>query len=517
MIFQVLLTASAAILAIKAVVALFHHLTSPLRTIRGPWLANLTSGWYAWKVWQGSFQDINRELHEQYGKYRLLVTGPIVRYGPNRYTISDLSLVKVIYGLGKSFPKSSWYVSWASPGQHNLFSDRFVQRHAHDRKQYQATYSMSALIHYEVFVDHCANLFHIRLTELSASGRPIDMRHWFQCYAFDLIGMITYGERLGFLDSGNDIGNVINALEDHLSYATLTGIFPWLHQYLYPLKNLLAGSKGAGRAYVINFTKEKISERKAKPKAFPFKDEENASTTQDFLSKFFNKHNTDPENFTPFHILSGCVSNMVAGSDTTAISLSATLYYLLKNPRSLATLREEVDDFTAKGQLSKNPSYKESQEMLYLQAVIKEALRLHPATGLPLEREVPKGGATIGGYFFPEGTIVSVNTWVAHRDREIFGQDANEFSPERWLQDDVDKVSLMNRFWMPFGLGSRTCIGRHISMLEMCKLLPVLVRDFDFTLNQDLQEGEWRTQTYWFVKPLDFQVYLKPREIISTS
>jgi cytochrome P450 len=94
---------------------------------------------------------------------------------------------------------------------------------------------------------------------------------------------------------------------------------------------------------------------------------------------------------------------MVAGSDTTAISLSATLYYLLSNPTSLAKLRDEIDHFTARGSLSKNPSFKESQEMPYLQAVIKEALRMHPATGLPLEREVPAGGATIGGYFFPAG------------------------------------------------------------------------------------------------------------------
>lgn len=64
---------------------------------------------------------------------------------------------------------------------------------------------------------------------------------------------------------------------------------------------------------------------------------------------------------------------------------------------------------------------------------------------------------------------------------------------------------------LQFGLGSRTCIGRHISMLEMCKVLPALVRDFEFTLHDDLIGKEWKTQSYWFVKPLDFQVWLKPR------
>lgn len=93
----------------------------------------------------------------------------------------------------------------------------------------------------------------------------------------------------------------------------------------------------------------------------------------------------------------------------------------------------------------------------------------------------------------------------------------------------------MNRYWMPvstppmesgpgtsskqtdltppsqFGLGSRTCIGRHISMLEMCKLIPLLVRDFSFTLDNSLKMEDWHTQNYWFVKPVDFKVRVEMR------
>jgi hypothetical protein len=94
---------------------------------------------------------------------------------------------------------------------------------------------------------------------------------------------------------------------------------------------------------------------------------------------------------------------MVAGSDTTAITLSACLYYLLKNPQTFARLRSEVDQFRREHNSNRTVNFKESQEMPYLQAVIKETLRVHPATGLPLERVVPKGGATICGRFFPEG------------------------------------------------------------------------------------------------------------------
>lgn len=81
------------------------------------------------------------------------------------------------------------------------------------------------------------------------------------------------------------------------------------------------------------------------------------------------------------------------------------MYYLFKHPPCLQKLRDEVDQLQLKAgeKMHKNVTFKETQGMPYLQAVIKEALRIHPATALPLERVVPEGGATISGRFFPEG------------------------------------------------------------------------------------------------------------------
>ncbi|KAL5585651.1 hypothetical protein FOVSG1_013343 [Fusarium oxysporum f. sp. vasinfectum] len=493
----------ASLLLLKVLLTIFQHLFSNLRSIQGPWIARWTYSWYTWKVSQGSFESVNRELHKKYG--------PIVRYAPNRYSFSDLDAVKVIYGLGTSFPKSPWYIPWGKSGDNNLFNELNLAKHSHDRKQLQSTYSMSSLVNYEAFVDDCAALLKNRLSELYAANQVINMHHWFQCYAFDVIGMITYGKRLGFLDKGEDVENVISALGDIIRYSTMVGIVaPSLHNIIFPIMNSLPGTKGTGGSFVTEFTEERIREAQSKPKAVILEDSD--ATTQSFLAKFIAKNSKSPDVFTSRHVLQGCLINMVAGSDTTAISLSAVLYYLLKNPKCMAKLREEVDTFSANGQLSNHVTYKESQAMPYLQAVIKEALRLHPATGLPLERVVPKGGATISGRFFPESTIVGINTWVAHLDRGVFGQDAESFSPERWLQDDAERIAAMNRFWMPFGLGSRTCIGRHISMLEMCKLIPAMIRDFEFTLQDSLLENEWKTENYWFVKPLNFQVWVKPRK-----
>lgn len=263
-------------------------------------------------------------------------------------------------------------------------------------------YSMSSLVHYESYVDTCVDIFVQRLSEMAQSSMPVNMGHWFQCYAFDVIGMITFAKRFGFLDGGEDVGGVIGALEEFLQYASLTGIFPNLHPYLFRVRNFLAGAKGAARAYVMGFTLERMREHQATPKAVPT-DEEGSEITEYFLTKFLSYNARDPDRFTTYHILMACSQNVLAGSDTTAISLSSILYHLLKYPECMKKLRDEIDQFTANEALSKMPTFKEASQMPYFQAVIKEALRMHPASGLPLERVVPEGGATIAGQYFPGG------------------------------------------------------------------------------------------------------------------
>lgn len=90
--------------------------------------------------------------------------------------------------------------------------------------------------------------------------------------------------------------------------------------------------------------------------------------------------------------------------------------------------------------------------MLYLQAVIKEALRMHPATGLLLWRVVPEGGAELCGKFFPAGTAVGLNTWCAHYNEDVFGVDARLFRPERWIEAEKEggeKLRKMDAYYMP--------------------------------------------------------------------
>ena len=128
-------------------------------------------------------------------------------------------------------------------------------------------------------------------------------------------------------------------------------------------------------------------------------------------------------------------TNIGAGSGPSATILRATLYNLLKHPQSLQKLVAELQTAAKAGKLSKLATWKECQNLPYLDACVKEAERIHPAIGLPLERIVPAEGAMICGQHFKAGTVVGISAWVVHRDKEVFGQDAAEWRPERWLCD----------------------------------------------------------------------------------
>lgn len=130
---------------------------------------------------------------------------------------------------------------------------------------------------------------------------------------------------------------------------------------------------------------------------------------------------------------------MTAGSDTTSILTRSVFYQLLKHPDKLQRLMDELDQAEREGGLSEYVSWKEAQQLPYLDAVIKEAGRLHPPFGLHLERHVPPEGAVICGAPLPGGTIVGINSWAIHRREDTFGKDADEFRPERWLCDEEQR------------------------------------------------------------------------------
>jgi cytochrome P450 len=231
---------------------------------------------------------------------------------------------------------------------------------------------------------------------------------------------------------------------------------------------------------VATFAKQRMSERLATMEKQGI---EKGTEKPDLLSMFLKAKNDRPDFMTDERVLTMAVSMAFAGSETTAISLAAVFYYLLRNPKCYDKLMQELKQAEDEGRLTKvstgTVTWAESQQLPYLDACIKEAFRMHPAAGLPLERITPPQGIEICGEFIPGGTIVGCNAWVIHKREEIFGSNVDKFIPERWLESPPEQLKEMNGTLFQFGAGARTCIGKNISLLEMYKLVPAFLRRFE--------------------------------------
>lgn len=156
---------------------------------------------------------------------------------------------------------------------------------------------------------------------------------------------------------------------------------------------------------------------------------------------------------------------VVAGADTTMISINAVIRYVYSDKECLARLREELDDAVNQAGMNIPPTYDEAASLPYLQAVIKEGMRMHPAVGMPLQRVVPANGRVIAGSFYPAGICVGMAGPLIHEHKGAYGPDAAAFNPSRWLSDSQDVRNELERFNLTFGQGSRVCIGKNISLM----------------------------------------------------
>jgi cytochrome P450 len=238
---------------------------------------------------------------------------------------------------------------------------------------------------------------------------------------------------------------------------------------------------------VAHFAMRRMAETKARSEDKSVDD--SATTTKalrrDFLSRFQEAHDKDPEFIDQSRVLALTVANMIAGSDTTAITLRAIFYNLLRNPDKLSKLCNELEQAKSKRGANQNNdllSWNEVRELPYLSAVINESLRTHPAVGLALERIVPAAGLHVGETSIPAGTNIGCNAWVLHLDEKIWGPEPECWIPERWVDASSAQKAEMKNSLFSFGAGARTCIGKNISYLEMYKLVPAMLREFDVSL-----------------------------------
>ena len=236
----------------------------------------------------------------------------------------------------------------------------------------------------------------------------------------------------------------------------------------------------------------------------------------DFLTRFIASAKKWPEIIDEAQLYELVNTNVAAGSDTTAIAFRQIVHSFMIYPQVYARFLDELKGVmqarSGWADREKPITWSEGRDMKYLQAVIKECLRCHPALGEVLPRVVPQGGVELCGKFIPAGTVIGCNAWTIHQDRDVFGKDADEFNPERWIDQSEERIRRMEALSFHFGAGNRICIGRHIALLEMSKFIPELFRRFEINL---IDPSRWKTYPGWIVPQKGLDVYIKHRDPLS--
>ncbi|XP_019185381.1 PREDICTED: cytochrome P450 82C4-like [Ipomoea nil] len=199
---------------------------------------------------------------------------------------------------------------------------------------------------------------------------------------------------------------------------------------------------------------------------------------------------------------------LVAGSDVIAVTLTWALSLLLNNRTMLDKVQEELDTQIGR---DRNVDESDIKNLIFLQAVIKETLRLYPPGPVNDLRSSLKDCTLSNGYHVPAGTRLMINIWKIHRDESIWPE-PNEFQPERFLttHKDID-VRGQHFELIPFGSGRRSCPGIQLSLQTLYICLATLLHCFDFALPSDEKVDMSGSAGLVNAKATPLKVFLTPR------
>jgi cytochrome P450 len=429
----------------------------------------------------------SRTLFEAHTKH------PVLRIGPNALSYSDPQAIKDIYGHGTGCIKDRFYSE--TSGSHSHLADVVdKQGHSRKRKILSSAYALKNLEDWEFKVAEVSGklikAFDARCTDpLPPNQLPrkehltVDYRNWTVLFTAAAIASIGLSEDLGFLDEGSDKvksekkdGTVkeVSFRECHAATGRVSYQLVWAYDWFKTFSRVSKMvSSNYDRMWKLDDDWNGIIYNRATTRLKRYRAGE---TLDDFFGAMMQDKSGSPHNMEWGEIVAEISIMMNAGHDTTAISLRNTLFFLLKNPKCMKQVREELDDVMDEDEVI--APYAKVKNLPYLRACIDESLRMLPPVIFGLPRRTPAQGAPILDDYIAGDTSVSMSAYVVHHQETIF-RDHDAYKPERWLGDEG---KALQPFFVPFSTGARGCIGRNISYLEQTVLLASLVHRFEFAL-----------------------------------
>ena len=369
--------------------------------------------------------------------------------------------------------------------------------HARKRRVLNHSFSDKALRSAEIFVLSNIDRWCELIDEHTApSGgddwsTSLNMTDWTNHLVFDILGDLCFGKQFNMKEPGNDLRYVVHLiagftqLMQPIAMSPFAGFWAWLKprglDWLLQVATPPALKKWESFVEGCLADRTKVEEERGRQLQDGLVPE--GEIRKDFFYYLF--HAEDPETgtkgFPPHEMYGEAELLIIAGSDTTAIVISALLFYLVRNPAIQAMLVDEIrSTFSSSSEIKSGP---QRQSCKYLRAFIQEGLRMTPPVAGETLREVREGGTDVEGTYFPPGVNVSTAYYCLSYNRDVYPEPL-KFRPERWLVDEkegstVESVALAESGACAFSTGSRGCPGKYLAWKEMSIVMAKLVYMFD--------------------------------------
>ncbi|KAF2103043.1 cytochrome P450 [Rhizodiscina lignyota] len=458
--------------------------------IPGPWLAKYSNAWRGYQAWKLNHhqEGVNNYQINMIGRY-----GDVVRIGPTHVLVYDPEAIETVFGFRQRLDKGPGYNVFVIRGtnQTALVSIKEEETHGRFRRPIAHAYSLSSLKGYEGYIDQMIEKLVGVMDKYGSQGKPINMSRWLQYWGFDVMSKISFGEPLGFLDHGYDFNGMLKAQQEHFRYISVANNFPFLDTITKrnPFLNLFK-KKPTNKFFL--FAQRVVRERLLKAEKDP--EAQTLVTNRqydDLLGSFIASRKAYPL-MDEIRLIHLSTTNVVAGANNSAKAMDATIHWLALHPEAQDRLYNEITSVNMaamKEAETEGPAALDlALKMPYLDAMIQESYRTFGAPANNLERLAPKNGLRLpDGTELPPGTVVAMNAASIAMLPDVFGADARQFNPDRWMRRDYEsaekhheRVLKMRRAMLVFGHGSRSCIGKNIVQLELYKIWATLLRIYRF-------------------------------------
>ncbi|KAH7308298.1 cytochrome P450 86A1 [Rhexocercosporidium sp. MPI-PUGE-AT-0058] len=439
-----------------------------LQHIPGPAWASWTSLWLVRRQLGGRIARELARLHEKHGT--------IYRIAPNWVVISDPIEVRRVWQARGPWYRGRWYEMFRfDQPVDTVLSLRDNAKHSALRSKLLPGYMGKDVDSFHPVIDQRLMDFIVLIEQKYISTdkdfRPMDLAEKAQFFALDVISSLAIGKCFECLakdrDAYGQIASVTGSVPLMVAMAIIPDSFVLLQNPI--ARALLPKDKIEGVMRMMALAQQNASSRYGPDSVI----------ARDMLGSFV-AHGLPYDN-----AWLETFGQIGAGTDTTATAIRMTLFNLMTNPDAYQKLHTEINTAIRERRITSSPiTDAEAKQLPYLQAVIKEGLRIWPpVTGL-----MPKISDTdqvVCGKIIPRGTNVCWTAVAVLRDKEVFGEDAECFRPDRWLEEtDATKLRVMEQVQsLCFGTSSRwECLGKVIALVELNKVFVELFRRFDFSI-----------------------------------